>query len=208
MGGCVSVPARADGVVFSASRPHPHTNPSRGSTVKHKVFGFALAALMAGVSLPVGASAVQAQGAQGIAASTVAAIMSPAANQGVGKHRWCVDASKRENVQVTWHGTNKVTVSTKDHRKACAETRVIFGVYVMPDLWDGQGFNETAFPQQVFKTTSSVVLSEDDITLELPTAIPCKNAQFDVYYAPHLTRLMWPKAHGAQYISSRFQHFG
>ena len=84
----------------------------------------------------------------------------------------------------------------------------MFSVYVVPDMWDGRGFNETAFPQQVYKSTEAVALSKHKTTLVLDSMIPCKNAQYDVYYAPKITSLRWPEAHGAQYISARFKHFG
>ena len=159
--------------------------------MKRKLLGLALAAVMASAGLPAAASAAQAQ--------------TPAS--ATGRHG-CIDATKAENVNVVWYGANKVAVSTKYGKRACSEARVIFAVYVVPDLWDGQGLNETAFPQQVIKHTPSVVLSEEPQILSLPEVIDCKNAQFDVYYAPHITRLMWPEAHGKQFISARFQHFG
>ena len=157
---------------------------------------------MAGVSLPGGANAAQAQ-------------TSGSANVQIGanattrdKHHGCIDATKASNLRVQWHGTNKVTIRTKGGKPACTETKVIFSAYVIPDMWDGMGFNETAFPQQVYKSTEAVAVSKHKVTLTLDSMIPCKNAQYDVYYAPKITSLRWPDAHGDQYISARFQHFG
>ena len=170
--------------------------------MRRKLCGLALAALMAGASLPGAASAAQAQTASGVD-QQVGAIA-----QTRDKNHHCIDASKASNLLVKWYGTNKVTIRTKGNLTPCATTKVIFSVYVIPDMWDGLGFNETAFPQQVYKSTKAVAVSKHKVTLRLDSMIPCKNAQYDVYYAPKITSLKWPTAHGDQYISARFKHFG
>jgi hypothetical protein len=170
--------------------------------VRRKLCGLALAAIMAGASLPGGASAAHAQTSGG------SDVQIGAIGQTRDKSHRCIDATKASNLRVQWHGTNKVTIRTRGGMPACAETKVIFSAYVVPDMWDGMGFNETAFPQQVYKSTPAVAVSKHKVTLELDAMIPCKNAQYDVYYAPKITRLRWPEAHGAQFISARFRHFG
>ena len=155
---------------------------------------------MAGASLPGAASAAQAQPSGGADLQVGA----PASTR--EKSHPCIDATKASNLRVKWHGANKVTVRTKNGRPPCTETKVVFSVYVVPDMWDG-GFNETAFPQQVYKSTKAVALSKYKTTLRLDSMIPCKNAQYDVYYAPKITSLRWPQAHGDQFISARFKHF-
>ena len=170
--------------------------------MRRKLCGLALAAIMAGASLPGAASAAQAETSGG-ADLQVGSLSSTR-----DKTHPCIDASKASNLIVKWHGTNAVTVRTKGGRPPCAETKVVFSVYVVPDLWDGMGFNETAFPQQVYKSTEPVTLSKRKVWLELDSMIPCKNAQYDVYYAPKISSLRWPEAHGDQFISARFQHFG
>ena len=157
---------------------------------------------MAGASLPGAASAAQAQPSGGTDVRVGALPSTP------DKSHACIDATKASNLRVKWHGPNKVTIRTKGGLDPCAETKVVFSVYVIPDMWDGMGFNETAFPQQVYKSTEPVAVSKHKTTLMLDWMIPCKNAQYDVYYAPKITSLRWPKAHGDQYISARFQHFG
>jgi hypothetical protein len=168
-----------------------------------------MATMLAGVCLPGAATAAQAQplGATGTAASAADHIAGSIAHDdddddddGV-----CVDATQRRNLRVEWHGSSKVKVHTKDHRMPCAETRVIFSVYVMPDTWDGKGFNETALPQKHIQSTRSVVLTDDEATFELDPVNPCFNTQSDVYYAPQIDDLSWPEGHNQQFISARFR---
>ena len=171
--------------------------------MRHKVLGLALATILAGMSLPTAATAAQAQ-TSGLSGRPAGAI----AHDDDDDHDdddECIDATQKDNVRVDWDGTYEVTVSTKGHRRPCAQTRVVFSVYVMPDTWDGHGFNETAFPQKHVQSTDSVVLSKHGATLKLKPVNPCFNVQLDVYYAPKITELRWPAAHGYQFISGRFR---
>lgn len=173
--------------------------------MKHKALGFALATILAGLSLPAAATVARAQAPTAAATASVTTTP-PGDDDDDDDTKACIDATLPGNIRTEWHGTNAVTVSTKDGRKPCAKTRVVFSAYVMPWTWDGKGFNESAFPQKIVRSTKWVVLSKKDKTLELEPVDSRVNVQFDVYYAPHVIEPTWPVAHGEQYISSRFQH--
>ena len=153
--------------------------------MKHRSLGLALAAIMAGASVPAAATAAQAQ------------TLFPSD---------CIDATLASNVTTKWVGVGMVTVSTKDRRTPCTETRVILSVYLIPDTWDGAGYNQSAFPQDLVSTTSSIVLSAQEATLEVDPVDRFKNAQYDVYFAPHVIAPTWTSAHGYQLIAAWFQH--
>ena len=80
--------------------------------MRRKFCGFALAAIMAGASLPGTASAAQAQPPGGTDVQVGAALTSTQTSTRDKSHG-CIDATKASNLRVKWYGTNKVTVRTK-----------------------------------------------------------------------------------------------
>jgi hypothetical protein len=119
----------------------------------------------------------------------------------------CVDGSKRANLSVAWNAANNVTVSTVANKPLCADTTIFFSSYTMPDNYNGQGFsmaNETAWPQAVFNSTSTVLKKDAKGGANLKITLPenCKNIQVDVYYAPEV-KIVTSAGHGNQYISGK-----
>ncbi len=117
----------------------------------------------------------------------------------------CVDGTKRSNLSVTWNSNSSVTVKTIGDKLLCADTKLYFSSYTMPDNYDGTGFGgPTSYPQQLFKTETTVLKAGTTGKTTLNVAIPeaCKNMQIDLYYGPEITTVT-AAGHGVQYISGK-----
>lgn len=114
----------------------------------------------------------------------------------------CVDGSKSSNLKVTWKSHSNVTITSVGNAPLCADTKLYFSSYIVPDTYDGKGFNASAAPQTIFDSTSVVlkknVVPSANLTITLPEA--CKHKQVDVYYGPEIKNVD-VKGHGAQFIS-------
>lgn len=117
----------------------------------------------------------------------------------------CVDGTQRSNLSVTWNSNSSVTVKTINDKLLCADTKLYFSSYIMPDNYDGTGFGgPTSYPQQLFKTVTTTLKAQTNgkTTLNVPVPQECKNMQIDLYYGPEITTVT-AAGHGVQYISGK-----
>lgn len=117
----------------------------------------------------------------------------------------CVDGTKRSSLAITWNSNSSVTVKTVDDKLLCADTKLYFSSYIMPDNYDGTGFGgPTSYPQQLFKTVTTTLKASTTgmTTLNVPIPEACKNMQIDLYYGPEITTVT-AAGHGVQYISGK-----
>lgn len=118
----------------------------------------------------------------------------------------CVDGHNQQNLVVTWVAEDTVAVSTKDSKPVCEDEEIYFSSYIMPENYDGNGFenNSTAYPQAIYSSTSATLrkntVASEVMRINLPDE--CENVQVDVYYAPEITNV-GPDGHGTQNIESR-----
>lgn len=122
----------------------------------------------------------------------------------------CVDGWKHDNIGFDWtESIDTITVFTLDGKPVCEDVTFFFSSYVMPDTWDGEGWNETASPQQLFASVSATFESDTPaptatLTVQLPEE--CKDAQLDLYFAPEVQTVIYPVGHGEQNIISDFRY--
>lgn len=118
----------------------------------------------------------------------------------------CIDGKNRTNFTAQWDGYGKVTVTTKDGKAICEDATVYFSAFVMPDTWDGKGFNDTAVPQTLHKSVSATIKAKktnSSTKLELTLPEDCKNVQVDVYLAPEQTEVTKDNQIGGRLIAAK-----
>lgn len=135
----------------------------------------------------------------------VAMLLGSGATAAATTQSTCVDGTKRSNLSVTWNANDSVTVKTVGDKALCADTKLYFSSYTMPDNYDGTGFGgPTSYPQQLLKTETAVLKAGTNGKTTMTVKIPesCKNMQIDLYYGPEIT-VVTAAGHGAQYISGK-----
>lgn len=133
-------------------------------------------------------------------------ITTASATATTGSASTCVDGTVRSNIKYVWDGHDTITVSTKDGKAVCKDTTLFFSAYVMPDTWDGDGFNETAVPQTLHKSVSVTFKAGEakpSKKLVVPMPHECKNVQTDLYLAPEQTQVTWTDRIGDRLIAAK-----
>lgn len=93
----------------------------------------------------------------------------------------CVKA----NVQVDRNGLSEYTVSTTGD-----DCTVYLATYLLPDTWDGKGWNETASPQKLFGVVSQVVTEEPVL---MHASLPgCGSVQTDLVLSSPPEEITYP----------------
>lgn len=115
----------------------------------------------------------------------------------------CVDGHTQQNVVVNFLDKNTVQIGSKDNKPFCEDQDIYFSSYIMPSTYDGNGFNNTAYPQTKHSSTHKLFEKNmpvaEVMTIDLPDE--CNNTQVDVYYAPEIT-MVDSGGHGTQNIVS------
>lgn len=135
--------------------------------------------------------------------ATVAALFTGAVSATSGQ---CIDGSNPGNFTYQWDGYNKITVATKNGKALCKDTKIYFSSFVMPDTWDGNGFNATAVPQTKHDAVSVTLKAKTkNVSKKLEVGMPddCKNVQTDLYLAPEQTEVTWENRIGDRLIDAK-----
>lgn len=117
----------------------------------------------------------------------------------------CVNGSERKNLTVTWNGNNSVSVTGKNGAPVCDDTNVYLTSYIMPDRYDGDGYNPTATPQLRFDSASGTLSKGETapVTLTVKMPRPCRNVQVDLYYGPEVKVFTWKNRLYGRFISGK-----
>lgn len=102
----------------------------------------------------------------------------------------CLDGNDLDSYSTTFtrystHGTG--TITTKEGRPLCGDTKIVLQSFNVPETWDGKGFNNTAIPQTKYASTFFTFpagLSNYKKTYTVNTPHQCKNTQLDFNLAP------------------------
>ncbi|MDB5166206.1 MAG: hypothetical protein JWM37_278 [Candidatus Saccharibacteria bacterium] len=111
----------------------------------------------------------------------------------------CVDGSVYGNLMVSFTAKDQAVVNTKNNLPLCEDVVLNFSSYIMPDNYDGNGFenNSTATPQDLFYNSQTTLAAGSVGPFTLTTQLPdnCKNIQVDVYYGPEVKNPIGPQGH-------------
>lgn len=135
--------------------------------------------------------------ALGIAVSTTF----PVAAQS-GNNSQCLDGSKASSYVASFtRGTG--TISTKDGKAICSDSKVVLESFTLPSTWNGKGFNSTALPQTKFAIVDVAVPAgqknwKKTVNVDVPDN--CKSTQLDFYLNEGYDKLVGLHDDDARYI--------
>ena len=104
----------------------------------------------------------------------------------------CLDGTKKESYTASFtRGSG--TLKTKNGAALCADAQVTLQSFVVPDSWDGKGFNQTAVPQTMFAVKHiTVPKGVANFTQTYSIAVPaaCHPTQLDFYVGSEELKLI------------------
>jgi hypothetical protein len=114
----------------------------------------------------------------------------------------CIDGTIYGNITYKRLANNLYEVATKDGTPLCEDVTLYLSSYLLPETYNGKGFEDpSATPQTKFATVTKVLSAGTITNIVGPVALPdtCQSYQVDLYYGPEITTV-GPQGHGAQLL--------
>jgi len=116
------------------------------------------------------------------------------------EHHECVDGHVRTSLDAQVDALAG-TATVRGVKPLCDSVHLLLSIYEVPDTWDGQGFNDSAVPQDALAHDEGELSGDETLTLHVPVPA-CGNVQIDLYYPPKIEHVDIG-GHGAQFIAGK-----